>query len=187
MSKTRTLKRVVVTGMAGISPLVNDWPAVRAALERNESGIVRMKDWDEVDDLNTRVAAPAKPFALDPAVFSRKRTRSMGRVALMAVKTTLDALEDAGLAPEDVDCVNGHGTATDRGDVAESLATYEVFGGRTPYTTYKGLMGHTLGACGALEAIFSIRGMIDGIVSPVLNLENPDAACAPLNFVTGVF
>ena len=95
------------------------------------------------------------------------------------------ALEDAGIAPEDVDCVNGHGTATDRGDVAESLATYEVFGGRTPYTTYKGHMGHTLGACGALEAIFSIRGMIDGIVSPVLNLEHPDAACAPLNFVTG--
>lgn len=64
MSKTRTLKRVVVTGMAGISPLGNDWPAVRAALERNESGIVRMKDWDEVDDLNTRVAAPAKPLRL---------------------------------------------------------------------------------------------------------------------------
>ena len=102
MSKTRTLKRVVVTGMAGISPLGNDWPAVRAALERNESGIVRMKDWDEVDDLNTRVAAPAKPFALDPAVFSRKRTRSMGRVALMAVKTTLDALEDAGLAGDPI-------------------------------------------------------------------------------------
>ena len=87
------------------------------------------------------------------------------------------------MEPADIDLVNGHGTATDRGDVAESHATFEVFGGHTPYTTYKGHMGHTLGACGALEAIFAIRGMLEGFVSPVLNLENPDPACAPLAYV----
>ena len=59
------------------------------------------------------------------------------------------ALEDAGLEPADVDLVNGHGTATESGDVAESAATYEVFGSTVPYTTMKGHMGHTLGACGA--------------------------------------
>ena len=102
MNKTKTLHRVVITGMAGISPLGNDWAAVRGALERNESGIVRMHAWENVEDLNTRVAAPAKPFELDPVRFSRKRTRSMGRVAVMAVKTALDALEDAGLADSPV-------------------------------------------------------------------------------------
>lgn len=102
MNKTKTLHRVVITGIAGISPLGNDWTAVRGALERNESGIVRMHAWENVEDLNTRVAAPAKPFELDPVRFSRKRTRSMGRVAVMAVKTALDALEDAGLADSPV-------------------------------------------------------------------------------------
>lgn len=379
-------KRVVVTGMGFISPLGNDWPSVRANLEANRSAVVRMNEWDELSDLNTRVAAPAAPFALDPAAFSRKRTRSMGRVAVMAVKATMDALADAKLAddpivkseacgvaygssagqpsavaelahliltkscrgitattyvrmmahtapvnigiyfgckgriiptssactsgsqgigyayeaiaagkavvmiaggceeldatdaaifdtlfatsvkynddpahtprpfdrdrdglvvgegagtlileelehalargatiyaevlgfgtnsdgahittpqadmmaeamrgalrdaeiePEAVDCVNGHGTATDRGDIAESAATHAVFGESVPYTTFKGHMGHTLGACGALEAIFSIRGMIDGIVAPVLNLEHLDEACAPLRYVMG--
>lgn len=95
------------------------------------------------------------------------------------------ALEDAGVRPEDIDLVNGHGTATDRGDAAESAATYEVFGGSVPYTTYKGHMGHTLGACGALEAIFAIDGMREGFASPILNLEKPASDCAPLDYVMG--
>ena len=93
------------------------------------------------------------------------------------------ALADAGIRPEEVDCVNGHGTATDRGDVAESHATAQVFGDRVPYTTYKGHMGHTLGACGALEAIFALRSMEEGFVSPILNLKEPDPACANLQYV----
>lgn len=95
------------------------------------------------------------------------------------------ALDDAGLAPKDIDLINGHGTATDRGDLAESKATYDVFGGTVPYTTYKGHMGHTLGACGALEAIFAVHAMTEGFVSPILNLEEPDPECAPLDFVVG--
>lgn len=79
----------------------------------------------------------------------------------------------------------GYGTATDRGDLAESKATYDVFGGTVPYTTYKGHMGHTLGACGALEAIFAVHAMMEGFVSPILNLEEPDPECAPLDFVMG--
>ena len=93
------------------------------------------------------------------------------------------ALADAQLKPSDVDYVNGHGTATDRGDVAESAATFEVFGAHTPYSTYKGHRGHTLGACGALEAAFAIRGMLENFAAPTLNLEHPDPACAPLDYV----
>ena len=54
-----------------------------------------------------------------------------------------------------------------------------------PDTTYKGHMGHTLGACGALEAIFAVHAMMEGFVSPILNLEEPDPECAPLDFVMG--
>lgn len=382
----KTLKRVVITGMGAISPLGNDWETVRRHLFQHESGIRHMTDWDSCHGLNTRVGAPAAPFELDPVLFNRKKTRAMGRVAVMAVKATMDALADAGLTdhpivrsgdmgiaygsssgqpnavaelsnlilsnscrgitattyvrmmahtapvnigvyfgvkgriittssactsgsqgigyayeaiqsgkqvamiaggseelhptdaaifdtlfatsvkyndtpeltprpfdrdrdglvvgegagtlileeleharargariyaeilgfgtnsdgahittpqseqmaramqlaleeadltPADIDVVNGHGTGTDRGDAAESAATYSVFGSHTPYTTYKGHMGHTLGACGALETIFAIRGMQEGFVSPILNLSHPAEDCAPLDYVMG--
>lgn len=382
----KTLKRVVITGMGAISPLGNDWETVRRHLFQHESGIRHMTDWDSCHGLNTRVGAPAAPFELDPVLFNRKKTRAMGRVAVMAVKATMDALADAGLTdhpivrsgdmgiaygsssgqpnavaelsnlilsnscrgitattyvrmmahtapvnigvyfgvkgriittssactsgsqgigyayeaiqsgkqvamiaggseelhptdaaifdtlfatsvkyndtpeltprpfdrdrdglvvgegagtlileeleharargariyaeilgfgtnsdgahittpqseqmaramqlaleeadltPADIDVVNGHGTGTDRGDAAESAATYSVFGSHTPYTTYKGHMGHTLGACGALETIFAIRGMQEGFVSPILNLSYPAEDCAPLDYVMG--
>ena len=382
----KTLKRVVITGMGAISPLGNDWETVRRHLFQHESGIRHMTDWDSCHGLNTRVGAPAAPFELDPVLFNRKKTRAMGRVAVMAVKATMDALADAGLTdhpivrsgdmgiaygsssgqpnavaelsnlilsnscrgitattyvrmmahtapvnigvyfgvkgriittssactsgsqgigyayeaiqsgkqvamiaggseelhptdaaifdtlfatsvkyndtpeltprpfdrdrdglvvgegagtlileeleharargariyaeilgfgtnsdgahittpqseqmaramqlaleeadltPADIDVVNGHGTGTDRGDAAESAATHSVFGSHTPYTTYKGHMGHTLGACGALETIFAIRGMQEGFVSPILNLAHPAEDCAPLDYVMG--
>ena len=95
-------RRVVVTGMASISPLGSSWEKVRDALEKNRSGIRHMTEWEKLEDLNTRVAAPAAPFELDPEVFTRKRTRSMGRVALMAVKTARDALIDAGLLDDPI-------------------------------------------------------------------------------------
>jgi 3-oxoacyl-[acyl-carrier-protein] synthase II len=95
------------------------------------------------------------------------------------------ALEDAGLAPEDVDYVNAHGTATDVGDVAESQATHAVFGGRVPVSTLKSYIGHTLGACGALEAWMTIEMMREGWLAPTLNLANVDPRCAPLDYVMG--
>jgi 3-oxoacyl-[acyl-carrier-protein] synthase II len=93
------------------------------------------------------------------------------------------ALEDAGLAPEDIGYVNLHGTATEVGDIAESAATYAVFGDSVPVSTLKGHMGHTLGACGALEAWMALEMVREGWVAPTLNLERVDEACAPLDYV----
>jgi len=95
------------------------------------------------------------------------------------------ALNDAGLSPSDIGYINAHGTATDRGDVAESQATFNVFGGQTPISSLKSYMGHTLGACGALEAIFSIQMMREGWFSPTVNLNTIDDACAPLDYIRG--
>ena len=94
------------------------------------------------------------------------------------------ALDDAGLKPEDIGYVNAHGTATDRGDAAESAATYEVFGNRVPVSTLKSYMGHTLGACGALEAWMSIEMMRNGWFAPNLNLTEVAQDCAPLDYIT---
>jgi 3-oxoacyl-[acyl-carrier-protein] synthase II len=95
------------------------------------------------------------------------------------------ALRNAGLAPEDVGYISAHGTATDRGDIAESHATRRLFGGNTPISALKSYTGHTLGACGALEAMVAVRMMQLGWFHGTANLDNPDPACAELDYLTG--
>jgi 3-oxoacyl-[acyl-carrier-protein] synthase II len=95
------------------------------------------------------------------------------------------ALEDAGLQAQDIGYVNAHGTATQHGDIAETAATREVFGEKTPFSSLKSYMGHTLGACGALEAWLTIEMMREGWVAPTINLTQVDPKCAPLDYVMG--
>ncbi|WP_137923411.1 beta-ketoacyl-ACP synthase [Cupriavidus sp. 2SB] len=95
------------------------------------------------------------------------------------------ALEDANLSPDAIGYVNAHGTATDHGDVAESQATHDVLGGRMPVSSLKSYMGHTLGACGALEAWMTIEMMRDGWFAPTINLTDLDPRCAPLDYIMG--
>lgn len=96
------------------------------------------------------------------------------------------ALDDAKLAPEVIGYVNAHGTATDLGDVAEGTALANVFGAvKPPVSTIKNYTGHTLGACGAIEAIMTIEMMRHNWFAPNLNLENPDPRCGEHDFITG--
>jgi 3-oxoacyl-[acyl-carrier-protein] synthase II len=377
-------RRVVVTGMGGISPLGNDWSTVRARLGSYTNAVARMDDWSDYEGLNTQLGAPAAPFELSER-YNRKAIRSMGRVALMATRATdlaladaglldhplltsgalgvsygssagtvsaildfgrmLDerttrginattyikmmahtapvnlgvffgitgriittssactsgsqgigfayeairagkqtamvaggseelspvyaavfdtlfatstrndapsttpspfdsardglvigegagtlvleerehaiargatiyaelvgfgtnsdgchvtqpnaatmqvamqlALKDAGLQPSDIGYVNAHGTSTQHGDIAESHATSQLFGTDMPISSLKSYMGHTLGACGALEAWFTIEMMREGWFAPTLNLDQVDPKCAPLDYIKG--
>lgn len=93
------------------------------------------------------------------------------------------ALTDAGVSATDIGYVSAHGTATDRGDIAESHATAAVFGGNTPISSLKSYTGHTLGACGALEAWTAIEMMNDGWFCPTANLVNVDPECAELDYI----
>ncbi|WP_373387135.1 beta-ketoacyl-ACP synthase [Pseudomonas alcaligenes] len=97
------------------------------------------------------------------------------------------ALEDAGLEPAAIGYVNGHGTATAQGDVAESLATSSLFGPRMPISSQKSFLGHTLGACGALESWFSIEMMNADSYVYTLNLDNVDPECGELDYLRGEF
>jgi 3-oxoacyl-[acyl-carrier-protein] synthase II len=378
------MKRVVVTGMAGISPIGSSWEQVKANLLEGKTGIRHMAEWDRFRDLNTRLGAPVADFE-KPAHFNRKLTRSMGRVALMATTATEQALadagllgdesiqdgrmgvsygsstgspdaitdfgymllegdaaginansylkmmshtaavnigvffqlkgrviptssactsgsqgigyayeaikygkqklmvaggaeelcpteaavfdtlfatstrndaphtsprpfdrdrdglvigegagtlileelehaqargariyaeligfgtnsdgthvthpqsetmriamqmalDDAGLTPDAIGYISAHGTATDRGDIAESHATYALFGSNTPISAFKSFTGHTLGACGALEAWTSIKMMHDNWFHGTANLQEIDPNCAPLDYLTG--
>ncbi len=378
------MKRVVITGAGAISPLGNDWAAVRAHLASGRNAVARMHDWADFKGLNTQLGAPVPPFEL-PAHYTRKATRSMGRVALMSVmaseaalrdagllgdplvtggqmgiaygsssgtpsavadfgrmmseRTTEDisattyirmmshttavnigvffgitgrilttssactsgsqgigyayetiragrqvamlaggaeeldpteaavfdtlfatstcndtpqitprpfdaardglvlgegagtlvledldhalargarilaevvgygtnsdgahvtqpkaetmaeamrlALRDADLTPERIGYINAHGTATDHGDIAESHATHAVMGSAVPISSLKSYMGHTLGACGALEAWMTVEMMRDRWFAPTINLSNPDPRCATLDYIMG--
>ncbi|MYM25723.1 beta-ketoacyl-ACP synthase [Duganella sp. FT135W] len=378
-------RRVAVTGMAGISPIGNDWNTIRERLGQYRNAVVRMADWEDYEGLNTRLGAPAAPFELTER-YNRKAIRSMGRVALMATRaselaladagllehpllssgdlgvsfgssagtpsaigdfgrmmeerttkginattyikmmahtapvnigvffgitgrvittssactsgsqgigyayeaiksgkqlamvaggaeelcateaavfdtlfatstrndaggttprpfdggrdglvigegagcliledlehavargatihaelvgfgtnsdgchvtqpnaTTMQkamqlSLQDAGLQPSDIGYINAHGTGTAQGDVAESQATLAIFGDKTPISSLKSYMGHTLGACGALEAWISIEMMREGWFAPTINLEQVDPECAPLDYIAGV-
>ncbi|MFC3874229.1 beta-ketoacyl-ACP synthase [Neisseria musculi] len=94
------------------------------------------------------------------------------------------ALKDAGIAPEQVGYVNGHGTATEKGDVAETQATAALFGS-VPMSSQKSYFGHTLGACGALESWFSIEMMNSGWFAPTINLDNIDPLCGGVDYIRG--
>ncbi|MGY4107794.1 beta-ketoacyl-ACP synthase [Aeromonas encheleia] len=93
------------------------------------------------------------------------------------------ALADAGLQAGDIGYISAHGTATERGDIAESHATSALFGDKTPISSLKSYLGHTLGACGAIEAWLSLEMMAEGWFAPTLNLNEPDSACAPLDHI----
>ena len=93
------------------------------------------------------------------------------------------ALDDAGLKPSDIGFVSGHGTATEGGDIAESQATAAVFGTSVPVHSLKGHFGHSLGACGGIEAWLGIEMMRDGWFAPTANLENVDPRCGALDYV----
>ncbi len=95
------MKRVVVTGMAGITSLGSDWNSIEANFRANRSGIRRMDEWNRFTELNTRLAGPIDDYVV-PAHWTRKQLRSMGRVSRFSVGAAEMALADAGLLGNDI-------------------------------------------------------------------------------------
>lgn len=100
------------------------------------------------------------------------------------MKSALElALKDANVSSDKIDYVNAHGTATIHGDLAETNATYDVFKRAVPISSIKSYTGHTLGACGAIEAILSVKMAQNKWFAPTLNLENIDENCGKLDYI----
>ncbi|OQX57799.1 MAG: 3-oxoacyl-ACP synthase, partial [Helicobacteraceae bacterium 4484_230] len=93
------------------------------------------------------------------------------------------ALDDAGITSEAVGYINAHATSTPKGDIAESHATYAVFGGDTPVSSTKGYMGHLLGGCGVVESIVGLISLQSGLLPANKNLVTVDESCAPLDYL----
>lgn len=115
-------------------------------------------------------------FSCDAFHITAPKTDGAGAIACMT-----DAIKSAGISPKDVGYVNAHGTSTPANDSTESLAIKSVFGDWAKsgllVSSTKSMTGHLLGAAGAVEAMFSIQALREGIVPPTINLENPGEGC----------
>ncbi|MET0170710.1 MAG: beta-ketoacyl synthase N-terminal-like domain-containing protein, partial [Aliihoeflea sp.] len=108
--------------------------------------------------------------------FHRTRSKPDGSPAIGAIRA---ALEDAGLGDDGISYVNAHGTSTPENDKMEHLSLSTVFGDhlkRMPVSSNKSMIGHTLSAAGAVEAVFSFMTMREGVLPPTINYDNPDPA-----------
>ncbi|MGZ4960455.1 MAG: beta-ketoacyl-ACP synthase [Methylomonas sp.] len=161
-------RRVVVTGMAGFSPIGNDWDEMRARLMAKSSGIRHLAEWDKYNGLLTRLGGPVENFTL-PGHYNRKNTRSMGRVSLMATRASELALTDAGLLGDAVISCGRTGVAY--GSSVGSTSAVADFGrmlinhdiGNLNATTYLKMMGHTTTA--NVAVFFQLRGRVIPSVS----------------------
>jgi 3-oxoacyl-[acyl-carrier-protein] synthase II len=167
----------------------NDWPettprpfdAARDGLVVGEGGgTLILEEFEHALARGARIYAEVVGFGTNCDGSHMTNPDADGMKAVMKL-----ALADAGLDLSDIGYVNAHGTGTELGDIAESLATSGVFGDRVPVSSFKGHIGHTLGACGALEAWMAIHMVYEGWLAPTLNLEHPDPRCADLDYIQG--
>lgn len=156
------MKRVVITGMAGITSLGETADEIFAQFEAGKSGIRYMPDWEQYADLRTKLAGPVEAFHV-PKHFNRKVTRGMGRVALMSVVCAEKALQDAGLLGHDI--LNSGETGVAFGSSAGSVEAVGEFAsilteqsmGKMNATTYIRMMSHTSAV--NMTVYFGLKGL----------------------------
>ena len=157
------MRRVVVTGMGGITALGNDWPSIRERMDKGETGIRAMHEWDRFHGINTRLAGPVSRDILDNR-YPRKKTRTMGPVSQMAVFATERALQDAGLEGDPVIREGRTGIAygSSFGSPGPVIAFAELMtqgaSKSLTATSYIQMMSHT--AAVNIGLFFNVRGRI---------------------------
>jgi 3-oxoacyl-[acyl-carrier-protein] synthase II len=144
------------------------------------SGVLILEEYEHAVNRSARIYAEVVGFGTNTDgthITQPNRETMSGALKL--------ALENGAISPDAIGYVNTHGTATSAGDIAESHATRNVFGRSVPASTIKNYVGHTLGACGAMEAWFTINMMNEGWFAPNINLRELDPQCADLDYITG--
>jgi 3-oxoacyl-[acyl-carrier-protein] synthase II len=147
------------------------------------AGSLVIEEYEHAKNRSANIYAEIIGFGSSSDAHHMTAPPSDGRGAALSMS---NALDDAQINASDVDYINAHGTSTPLGDVAETVALKSVFGSSVPQiSSTKSMTGHTLGAAGAIESIFCIKSINDGVIPPTINLINPDPLCdlnyTPLN------
>lgn len=149
------------------------------------AGILILEEYEHAKARGATIHAELMGFGMSSDAFHMTSPPEDGRGALAAMR---NALRDAQLSADKLDYINAHGTSTSAGDVAESRAIESLMGAAArsvAISSTKSMVGHLLGAAGAVEAIFSILALRDQVAPPTINLDNVDENC-PLNYVPNV-
>jgi len=149
------------------------------------AGVMLIESLESAQARGANIYAEVVGFGMSGDAYHMTSPPEDGRGAALSMR---NALTSAGMNADAVDYINAHGTSTPAGDVAETLAIKSVFGAHAhnvAVSSTKSMIGHLLGAAGAVEAIFSTLAIRDGVAPPTINLTNPDDGC-DLNYVPDV-
>ena len=140
------------------------------------AGVLVLEEYERAKARNADIYCEVAGFGMSADAFHITSPPDDGRGAVASMR---NALADAALEPGEIDYINAHGTSTPQGDIAETLSIKSVFGTDTkvPVSSSKSMIGHLLGAAGAVEGIFSVLALANNVVPPTINLDNPDPEC----------
>ncbi len=138
------------------------------------AGALVLEELEHAKLRNANIYAELVGFGMSSDAYHMTAPPESGDGAALAMS---NALSDAKLNPDEVDYINAHGTSTPLGDIAETKAIKKIFSNPPVISSTKSMTGHTLGAAGALESIFSILALQDQIIPPTINLHNQDPEC----------
>ncbi|WP_019122654.1 beta-ketoacyl-ACP synthase II [Brevibacillus massiliensis] len=141
------------------------------------AGVLVLESLEHAEKRGARIYAEVIGYGASSDAYHMVATDPEGLGAYRAMKAALD---DAGIAPEDVDYINAHATSTPIGDRSETMAIKKLFGDyayRLPISSNKSMFGHMLGAAGGVEAVALVKTLQNGVIPPTINLEHPDPEC----------
>lgn len=147
------------------------------------AGVVVLEEYEKAKARGAKIYAEVVGFGMSGDAFHMTSPPNDGSGAALSMA---NALRSAGMNPEDIQYINAHGTSTPAGDIAETRAVNSIFKGATDQlavSSTKSMIGHLLGAAGAVEAIFSVLAIRDQVAPPTINLDDPEEECSSLNLV----
>jgi 3-oxoacyl-[acyl-carrier-protein] synthase II len=162
------------------------WDADRDGFVLSDgAGMMVLEEYEAAKKRGARIYAELAGFGMSGDAFHITSPPEDGHGAAACMQ---NALRDAGVAPEGVAYINAHGTSTPAGDLAETRALHRVFGshaGKLAVSSTKSMVGHLLGASGAVEAIFSVLSLVNQVAPPTINHFNPGEGC-DLDYVPNI-
>lgn len=146
------------------------------------AGVLVLEEYESAKKRGAKIYAEVTGFGMSGDAYHMTSPPEDGDGAYRAMR---NAMKDANIAPELIDYINAHGTSTRAGDLAETQAVKKLMGAsvdKVAVSSTKSMVGHALGAAGALEAVFTVLALRDQVAPPTINLDNPDEGCT-LNYV----